>query len=116
MEKMYKVIHRIYEEVCSDPYYGKESRIANTYIIFAEETDVIKLVEDLNKKNYSRFPATDEEIKELKERYEKEKDEYEKQYLKWELDDLYDKDENYWLYREMQLDTIEKIRIYEFLD
>ena len=116
MKKMYKVIHTEYREVCGDSYYGKESRTINTYVVFAEETEVVKLIEDLNKKNCSRFPATDEEIKELEKRYENEQDEFEKQYLKYELDDLYDKNLDYWLYREAQLDTIEEIRREQWLD
>lgn len=116
MKKMYKVIHHVYREVCSDPYYGKESRTTNTYVVFAEETEVVKLIEDLNKENCSSFPATDEEIKELEKRYENEQDEFEKEYLQYKLDALYDKNLDYWSYREAQLDTIEKIRRCHWLD
>ena len=116
MKKMYKIIHLEYGDVCGDSYYGKETRINSTYVVFAEEAEVVKLIEDLNKKNHSSFPATDEEIKELKKRVENEQDEFEKDYLQYELDDLYDKDLDYWLYNEAQLDTIEEIRRRYWLD
>lgn len=116
MKKMYEIKRITFGDVCSDSWYGKELRTHQSYVVFEEESDVVNLVDELNKKNHSTFPVTDDEIRELRERYDNEQDAEEKEYIKYEIEDLFDRDEDYWTYSEYNLYSIEKIRKREWLD
>lgn len=85
--KMWEIYHYIYENVCSDSYFGKRGNYITIGFLTDTEDNVKALVDKLNKNNHSY-------------------------HAKSEPEDVYDEDydnEDYIDYRELKFSTIEEI-------
>ena len=88
MKDGYKIVHTIYGDVCGDSYYGKSRKSYNVGLIYAEESEMQKLVDDLNKANRSFYAKSEPE------------DEYDEDYC----------DEDYYYFEKVKFLTPEMFR------
>lgn len=87
--KTFEIYKYIYEDHCSDSWYGKSSRWDTIGFVTDTEENVKSLVDELNAARNSRFPKTEPEDE-------------------WDRD--YD-DANYIAYREVKISTFDDIRM-----
>lgn len=60
--KTYEIYNYIYEDVCSDTWYGKTSRIEHIGFVTDTEENVKSLVDEINAKRWNtRFPKNEPE-------------------------------------------------------
>ena len=85
--KTWGIYNYIYENVCSDSFFGKERRYRTIGFVTDTEDNVKSLVDKLNVKNKSYYGK------------EKPEDEFDRDYC----------DENYITYVELKIDTLEEI-------
>lgn len=88
MKSGFEIIHVTYGDVCGDSYYGKERKKNSYGYIYAEESEVKQLVDELNKANNSYYAKDEPE------------DEYDYDYC----------DEDYFHYEEIKFETPEMFR------
>lgn len=87
MKKTFEIYNFIYEDVCSDSWYGKDGTYHTIGFVMDTEENVKSLVDEINAKRGSRYPHEPED--------------------EWDRD--FD-DANYIAYREVKTDSFDVIR------
>ena len=85
--KTWEIYRYIYENICSDSYYGKQSKSITIGFVSDTEDNIKSLVNKLNEHNHSYYANNEPEN---------------------EWDDDY-VDEDYISYRELKIETLEEI-------
>lgn len=85
--KTWEIYRYIYEDVCGDSYYGKQSKHKSIGFVTDTEDNIKVLVNKLNERNHSYYAKSEPE------------DEWDDDYV----------DEDYISYREIKIETLEQI-------